>query len=90
MTNYYVVLEDSLGLANKKSNGFYCSPKWCNMYLATYKARFILHLVRLEKKDLLTKFQIAFRYIDGLCLINVQNPRDFLSPKQPHIEDNPF
>lgn len=60
------------------------------MYLATYKARFILHLVRLEKKDLLTKFQIAFRYIDGLCLINVQNPRDFLSPKQPHIEDNPF
>jgi hypothetical protein len=69
---------------------FSCSPIWYNMYLATYEARFILCLARLGRKVLLNKFQTAFKYIDDLCLINVQNACDFLSPKQPRTEDNPF
>lgn len=70
--------------------GFSCSPIWSNMYLLAYEARFIQHLARLGRKDLLTKFQSAFRYIDDLCLINVQNPRDFLSTSQIRSENNPF
>jgi hypothetical protein len=60
------------------------------MYLLAYKARFIQRLARLGRKDLLTKFQTAFRYIDDLCFINVQNPRDFLSLSQICSENNPF
>jgi hypothetical protein len=91
MTNCYIILEDRVWVQQIGiPMGFSCSPIWCNMFLAAYEARFILHLVRLGRKDLLNKLQIAFRYIDDLCLINVQNPRDFLSPKQPRIEDNPF
>jgi hypothetical protein len=70
--------------------GFSCSPIWCIMYLLAYEARFIQCLARLGHKDLLTKFQTAFRYIDDLCFINVPNPRDFLSPSQICSENNPF
>jgi hypothetical protein len=38
----------------------------------------------------MTKFQYTFRYIDDLCLFNVSNPRDFLSPDQSRNEDNPY
>jgi hypothetical protein len=69
---------------------FSCSPIWCNMYLLAYEARFIQRLARLGRKDLLTIFQTAFRYIDDLCFINVQNPRDFLSPSQIRSDNNPF
>ena len=70
--------------------GFSCSPIWCNMYLLAYEAKFIMQLAKLGRKDLLSKFQTAYWYIDDLCLINVQNPRDFLSPLQARVETNPF
>jgi hypothetical protein len=70
--------------------GFSYSPVWCNMYLLSYEIKFIQRLARLGRCDLLTKFKHAFRYIDDLCLFNVQNPRDFLSPDQVRTDDNPF
>jgi hypothetical protein len=70
--------------------GFSCSPIWYNMYLLSYEIKFIQLLARLGQKDLLLKFQTPFRYIDDLCLINIQNPRYFLSPDQPRHEENPF
>jgi hypothetical protein len=60
------------------------------MYLASYEIQFIQRLARLGRVDLLSKFKYAFRYIDDLCFINVQNPRDFLSPLQPRTQDNPY
>ena len=83
MKNYYVTLGDRVWLQRSGiPMGFPCSPIWCNMYLLAFKAKFIMRLVKLGRKDLLSKFQIAYRYIDDLCLINVQNPCDFLSPQQ--------
>jgi hypothetical protein len=70
--------------------GFSCSPIWCNMYLLSYEIKFIQRLAKLGQVDLMAKFKHAFRYIDDLCLFNVQNPRDFLSPDQVRNEDNPF
>jgi hypothetical protein len=70
--------------------GFSYSPVWCNMYLLSYEIQFIQRLAKLGRRDLLWKFQTPFRYIHDLCLINVQNPRSFLSPEQPRHEDNPF
>jgi hypothetical protein len=70
--------------------GFSCSPVWCNIYLLSYEVQFIQRLAKLGCRDLLLKFQNPFHYIDDLCLINVQNPRSFLSPAQPRHEDNPF
>ena len=70
--------------------GFSCSPIWCNLYLASYEIQFIQRLARLGRVDLLSKFKHAFRYIDDLCFINVQNPRDFLSPTQPRTQENPY
>ena len=68
--------------------GFSCSPIWCNMYLLSYEIKFIQWLAQLGRIDLLAKFQYAFRYIDDLCLINVQNPKDFLDPNQVRTETN--
>jgi hypothetical protein len=70
--------------------GFSCSPMWCNMYLLAYEIQFIQRLARLGRSDLLSKFKSSFRYIDDLCLINVHNPREFLSPDQPRVANNPF
>jgi hypothetical protein len=70
--------------------GFTCSPIWCNMYLLSYEIKFIQHLARLGRTDLMAKFQYAFRSIDDLCLFNVQNPRDFLDPNQLRTENNPY
>ena len=69
---------------------FSCSPVWCNMYLLSYEIKFIQHLAKLGRVDLLAKFNHAFRYIDDLCLFNVQNPHDFLSPNQLRTNNNPF
>jgi hypothetical protein len=44
----------------------------------------------LARSDLVAKFQKAFRNIDDLCLINLGNPRLFLTPEQIHSEKNPF
>jgi uncharacterized protein YuzB (UPF0349 family) len=65
--------------------GFSCSPLWCNTYLLCYEIRFMQRLAKLNRTDLMSKFQSAFRYIDDLCWINTQNPMEFLSPTQ-----NPF
>jgi len=70
--------------------GFSCSPVWCNMYLLAYEIRFIQRVAKLGRRDILSQFQTAYRYIDDLCLINVGNPRAFLSLEQPRIESNPF
>jgi hypothetical protein len=91
MTSCYVNLGDRvwkqiLGIPM----GFSCSPLWCNIYLLTYEIKFIQRLARLQRKDLLTKFQSAFRYIDDLCWINTGNPMEFLSPSQACTPDNPF
>ena len=91
MSNCYVSLGDRIwrqciGIPM----GFSCSPVWCNMYLLSYEIRFIQRLANLGRRDLLSKFQTPFRYIDDLCLINVQNPRDFLSPEQPRLDSNPY
>ena len=59
--------------------GFSCSPIWCNMYLISYESKFIQRLAKLGRVDLMSKFQHAFRYIDDLCLFNVDNLREFLS-----------
>lgn len=60
------------------------------MYLLAYEVQFIQRLARLGRKDLLAKFHSAYRYIDDLCLINVGNPRDFLSREQPRTLNNPY
>jgi hypothetical protein len=70
--------------------GFSCSPIWCNIYLLSYEAKFIQCLARLGRIDLLVKFQHVYRYIDDVCLLNVHNPRDFLSPAQSRTDVNPF
>ena len=56
----------------------------------SYEARFIQCLARLGRCDMLARFKYAFCYIDDLCLINITNPREFLSPDQPRLPDNPF
>ena len=71
MTSCYVNLGDRvwkqiLGIPM----GFSCSPLWCNIYLLSYEIKFIQRLARLQRTDLLSKFQYAFRYIDDLCWIN--------------------
>jgi hypothetical protein len=91
MLNCYLTLGDCVWLqCTGIPMGFSCSPIWCNMYLLLYEIRFIQRLAKLGRCDLLAKFKHAFRYIDDLCLFNVQNPRDFLSPDQLRTDDNPF
>ena len=75
---------------HRHPHGFSCSLIWCNLYLASYEIQFIQRLAQLGCMDLLSKFKSAFRYIDDLCFINVQNPRDFLSPEQPRTPNNPY
>jgi hypothetical protein len=58
--------------------------------LLAYEAQFIQRLAHLGRSELMAKFQTAFRYIDDLCLINVKNPRDFLSTQQKCSPDNPM
>jgi hypothetical protein len=91
MKNCYLTLGDRVWLqCTGIPMGFSCSPIWCNMYLLSYEIKFIQRLAKLGRIDLLAKFKHAFRYIDDLCLFNVQNPRDFLSPNQLRTDDNPF
>ena len=91
MSNCYLTLGDRVWLqCTGIPMGFSCSPIWCNLYLLSYEIKFIQRLAKLGRLDLLAKFKHAFRYIDDLCLFNVQNPRDFLSPEQPRTDDNPF
>ena len=91
MKNCYVTLGDRVWLQRSGiPMGFSCSPIWCNMYLLAYEAKFIIRLAKLGRTDLMSKFQNAYRYIDDLCLINVQNPHEFLSQHQPQVESNPF
>ena len=70
--------------------GFACSPLWCNMYLLYYESQFILRLAKLGRKDILGKFQHAYRYIDDLCWFNVDDAESFLSPAQERSSDNPY
>jgi hypothetical protein len=91
ISNCYVMLGDRVWQQSTGiPMGFSCSSIWCNMYLLSYEIKFIQRLTKLWRKDLLLKFQTPFRYIDDLCLINVQNSRCFLSPVQPCHEENPF
>ena len=91
MTNCYLTLGDRVWQQRTGiPMGFSCSPIWYNMYLLSYEIKFIQRLARLGRIDLFAKFQYAFRYIDDLCLINVQNPRDFLDPNQVRTETNPY
>jgi hypothetical protein len=60
------------------------------MYLLSFEMKFIQHLAKLGHSNLLANFKHAFKYVDDLCLFNVQNPCDFLSPNQLRIDDNPF
>jgi hypothetical protein len=94
MTNCHVCLGDRVWIQKTGiPMGFSCSPIWCNIYLCAYEAhlaQFIQRLANLGRRDLLLKFQSAFRYIDDLCLLNVSNPHDFLSAKQPRSHDNPY
>lgn len=91
ITNCYITLGDRVWRQCKGiPMGFSCSPIWCNMYLLSYEARFIQRLAKLGRQDLMSRFQHPFRYIDDLCLINVQTPRIFLDPKEEQIESNPF
>jgi hypothetical protein len=91
MLNCYLTLGDRIWLQCKEiPMGFSCSPIWCNMYLLSYEIKFIQCLAKLGHCDLLAKFKHASRYIDDLCLFNVQNPSDFLSPNQLRTVDNPF
>jgi hypothetical protein len=70
--------------------GFACSSIWYNLYLLSYEIQFIQRLARLGRSGLLSKFKHAYRYIDDLCFININNPTDFLLPDQPRTPDNPF
>ena len=91
MRNCYITLGDRVWLqCTEIPMGFSCSPIWCNMYLLSYEAKFILCLAKLGRTDLMSKFQYAFRYIDNLCLFNVSTPREFLSPSQVRSPDNPY
>jgi hypothetical protein len=38
----------------------------------------------------MVKFQLTYRYTDDVYLLNVQNPREFLSPAYPRVEDYSF
>ena len=81
LNNCFITLGDRVWKQNTGiPMGFSCSPIWCNLYLASYEIQFIQRLARLGRKDLLSKFRHAFRYIDDLCFINVQNPREFSLP----------
>jgi len=91
MNNYMVTLGDkdwqqTIGIPM----GFGCSPLWCNIYLVSYEVKFIQRLATLGRTDLMAKFKHAFRYIDDICWLNVQNPTEFLNPDQPRTIDNPF
>ena len=91
MLNCYLTLGDRVWLqCTRIPMGFSCSPIWCNFYLMSYEIKFIQHLAKLGHCDLLAKFKHAFRYIDDLCLFNIQNPCDFLSQNQVRTDDNPF
>jgi hypothetical protein len=73
--------------------GFSCSPLRCNIYLMTYEVRFIQPIptpCQTWTKDLLSKFQYAFRYIDDICWLNVGESQNLLSPSQPRIATNPY
>lgn len=91
MNNCLVTLGDRVWRQTKGiPMGFSCSPLWCNIYLTSYEVSFIQRLATLGRTDLMTKFQHAFRYIDDLCWLNVQNPHEFLDPSQPRTPSNPF
>lgn len=70
--------------------GFSCSPLWCNVYLLHYEIQFMLRLAKLGRSDIMQQFKSAFRYIDDLCWINVEQPLAFLSPSQPKLAENPY
>ena len=70
--------------------GFSCSPLWCNLYLMSYEIRFIQRLARLGRRDIMSRFEHAFRYIDDLCWLNVGDARIFLDPTQSRTMSNPY
>jgi hypothetical protein len=89
--NYFLTLGDRVWRqCTGIPMGFSCSPIWCNMYLLSYEIQFIQRLARLGRADLMSKFKSSFRYIDDLFFINIENPRNFLDPQQPRVQDNPF
>lgn len=71
-------------------NSLYPDIVWYNIYLLAYEIRFIQSLARLGCVDIMAKFQTPFCYIDNLFLINVGNPKNFLDPNQPQVNDNPY
>jgi hypothetical protein len=91
MSNCYITLGDRVWRQKTGTPmGFSCSPIWCSMYLLSYETKFLQRLARLGRMDLMSKFRHTFRYIDDLCMLNMLNPWDFLSPLQPRTEENPF
>ena len=90
MLNYYLILGDRVWLQGTGiPMGFSCSLVWCNMYLLSYKIKFIQCQAKLGQVNLLAKFNHAL-YINDLCFFNIQNPCHFLSPNQLGTDDNPF
>ena len=91
MQNCFVTLGDRMWQqCTGISMGFSCSFIWCNMYFLSYEIKVIQRLTRLKRNDLMSKFQYVYHYIDDLCLLNVQNPREFLDPHQIRTENNPY
>ena len=50
--------------------GTYCAPLFADIFLYSYKADFIPSLLSTGRKQLASRFNLTYRYIDDLLSIN--------------------
>lgn len=68
--------------------GFSYLPIWCNLHFMAYEIQFISRLINLRCFDLLNMFELAFRYIDDICILNAPSIGMFLDPSQDRSANN--
>jgi hypothetical protein len=70
--------------------GTNCAPLLADLFLYTYETDFIQDLLRKGKKDLASKFNLTFRYIDDVLSINnntISNYLDIIYPSELEINE---
>ena len=89
--NIYVVFGDqvfqqTIGIPM----GTNCAPLLADLFLYSYEAEFLQHLLSQNKKQLASSFNLTFRYIDDVLSINNNNFQNYVHmiyPSELEIKD---
>ena len=54
-----------------------CAPLLADLFLYSYESEFLHELVKKGKRKLARKFNLSYRYIDGLIALNNKRLKEF-------------